>query len=68
MIPIRIELPNQLQGGPVNAYLFPKPEPVLVDTGVKADWALLQDGSGGARLQSRRFGTGDHHPCPCRPF
>lgn len=43
-IPIRIELPNQLQGGPVNAYLFPEPEPVLVDTGVKADWALLQDG------------------------
>ena len=44
MIPIRIELPNQLQGGPVNVYLFPKPEPVLVDTGVKTDWALLQDG------------------------
>jgi glyoxylase-like metal-dependent hydrolase (beta-lactamase superfamily II) len=44
MIPIRIELPNQLQGGPVNVYLFPKPEPVLVDTGAKVDWALLQDG------------------------
>lgn len=43
-IPIRIELPNQLQGGPVNAYLFPEPEPVLVDTGAKVDWALLQDG------------------------
>ena len=44
MIPIRIELPNQLQGGPVNAYLFPNPEPVLVDTGAKVDWAVLQDG------------------------
>ncbi|MEJ2748503.1 MAG: MBL fold metallo-hydrolase [Anaerolineae bacterium] len=42
--PIRIQLPNQLQGGPVNAYLFPEPEPVLVDTGVKVDWPLLQDG------------------------
>jgi glyoxylase-like metal-dependent hydrolase (beta-lactamase superfamily II) len=44
MIPIRIQLPNQLQGGPVNAYLFPEPEPVLVDTGAKVDWALLQEG------------------------
>lgn len=43
-IPIRIQLPNQLQGGPVNAYLFPEPEPVLVDTGAKVDWALLKDG------------------------
>ncbi len=44
MIPIRIQLPNQLQGGPVNAYLFPEPEPVLVDTGAKVDWPLLKDG------------------------
>jgi glyoxylase-like metal-dependent hydrolase (beta-lactamase superfamily II) len=43
-LPIRIQLPNQLQGGPVNTYLFPEPEPVLVDTGVKADYAVLQDG------------------------
>jgi glyoxylase-like metal-dependent hydrolase (beta-lactamase superfamily II) len=43
-LPIRIELPNRLQGGPVNAYLFPEPEPVLVDTGTKADWKLLQEG------------------------
>jgi glyoxylase-like metal-dependent hydrolase (beta-lactamase superfamily II) len=43
-LPIRIELPNQLQGGPVNTYLFPKPEPVLVDTGAKVDWSLLQEG------------------------
>lgn len=43
-LPIRIQLPNQLQGGPVNVYLFPQPEPVLVDTGVKTDWDLLQAG------------------------
>lgn len=43
-LPIRIQLPNQLQGGPVNAYLFPEPEPVLVDTGAKVDWSLLQEG------------------------
>lgn len=43
-LPIRIQLPNQLQGGPVNAYLFPEPEPILVDTGVKADYAVLQEG------------------------
>lgn len=42
--PLRIELPNPLQGGPVNTYLFTEPEPVLIDTGVKSDWVKLQEG------------------------
>ncbi len=41
--PIRIELPTEYEAGPVNAYLFTAPEPVLVDTGVKseASWQAL---------------------------
>lgn len=44
--PIRLELPTGFKFGTVNAYLFPKPEPALVDTGLKsADcWAALQNG------------------------
>lgn len=41
--PVRIELPTEYEAGPVNAYLFTTPEPVLVDTGVKseASWQAL---------------------------
>ncbi|MCB8965278.1 MAG: MBL fold metallo-hydrolase [Ardenticatenaceae bacterium] len=41
--PLRIELPTEYEAGPVNAYLFMEPEPVLVDTGVKseASWRAL---------------------------
>lgn len=41
--PVRVELPTEYEAGPVNAYLFIKPEPVLVDTGVKseASWQAL---------------------------
>ncbi len=41
--PLRIELPTKYEAGPVNAYLFTAPEPVLVDTGVKsaASWQAL---------------------------
>ena len=44
--PIRLQLPNERQVAPVNAYLFTNPEPVLVDTGTNAaaDWAALQAG------------------------
>ena len=38
--PIRIELPTGLAVGPVNAYLFTEPEPVLVDCGIKTDECL----------------------------
>lgn len=46
MEPIRLELPTGLDVGPVNAYLFPRPEPVLVDTGLKSaeSWEALQFG------------------------
>ena len=46
MKPIRIELPTDFPIGPVNAYLFSEPEPVLVDTGVRseASWAALVAG------------------------
>ncbi len=46
MKPIRIELPTQFPVGPVNAYLFVDPEPVLIDTGVRSDesWAALEAG------------------------
>lgn len=37
MKPIRIELDTGLEVGSVNAYLFPGPEPVLVDTGIKSE-------------------------------
>lgn len=45
-IPIRLELPTGLGVGPVNVYLFPEPEPVLVDTGIRSDesWIALTDG------------------------
>ncbi len=45
-IPIRLELPTGTGFGPVNAYLFPGPEPVLVDTGLKSEpcWSALLDG------------------------
>lgn len=44
--PIRLELPTGFNFGSVNAYLFPEPEPVLVDTGLKsrASWQALQAG------------------------
>ncbi len=44
--PIRLELPTGFDFGTVNAYLFPEPEPVLVDTGLKsaASWAALEAG------------------------
>lgn len=44
MNPIRIELPTGLDVGSVNVYLFPTPEPVLIDAGVDSDesWAALQ--------------------------
>jgi glyoxylase-like metal-dependent hydrolase (beta-lactamase superfamily II) len=32
--PVRLELPTEFDVGPVNSYLFPGPEPLLVDTGV----------------------------------
>ena len=35
--PIRIELDTGLEVGSVNAYLFPTPEPILVDTGIKSE-------------------------------
>jgi glyoxylase-like metal-dependent hydrolase (beta-lactamase superfamily II) len=38
--PIRIELPTPFAVGPVNAYLFTEPEPVLVDTGVQSAESL----------------------------
>lgn len=38
--PIRIELPTGLAVGPVNAYLFTNPKPVLVDCGIKTDDCL----------------------------
>ena len=43
MKPLRIVLPTEFQIGTVNAYLFTKPEPVLVDTGVKSEagWQAL---------------------------
>lgn len=46
MNPIRIELPTPFDVGPVNAYLFTEPEPILVDTGVhsEASWAALVAG------------------------
>lgn len=37
MHPIRLELETGLDVGTVNAYLFPTPEPVLVDTGIKSE-------------------------------
>ncbi len=44
--PIRLQLPNERQVAPVNAYLFTKPEPALVDTGTNAaaDRSALQAG------------------------
>lgn len=41
--PIRIELPTGLAVGPVNAYLFTQPEPILIDAGVKSEecWEAL---------------------------
>ena len=44
MKPIRIELPTPFAVGPVNAYLFTEPEPILVDTGVDSDesWQVLE--------------------------
>ena len=46
MKPVRIELPTDFAIGPVNAYLFTEPEPILIDTGVKseASWAALMAG------------------------
>jgi glyoxylase-like metal-dependent hydrolase (beta-lactamase superfamily II) len=43
MNPIRLELPTPFAVGPVNAYLFTQPEPVLIDTGVRSDesWSAL---------------------------
>ena len=43
MTPIQIELPTPFAVGPVNAYLFTEPEPVLIDTGVQSEpsWAAL---------------------------
>jgi glyoxylase-like metal-dependent hydrolase (beta-lactamase superfamily II) len=43
MEPIRIELPTGLGVGPVNAYLFDRPEVVLVDAGIKREecWQAL---------------------------
>jgi glyoxylase-like metal-dependent hydrolase (beta-lactamase superfamily II) len=38
--PKRIELPTGLPVGGVNVYLFTKPEPVLVDCGIKSDESL----------------------------
>ncbi|MCA9926630.1 MAG: MBL fold metallo-hydrolase [Anaerolineales bacterium] len=44
--PIRIEMPTGLTVGPVNAYLFTAPEPILVDCGIRLDaaWTALEDG------------------------
>jgi glyoxylase-like metal-dependent hydrolase (beta-lactamase superfamily II) len=44
--PIRIELPTEFPVGPVNAYLFTEPEPVLIDTGAKFEpaWKALEAG------------------------
>lgn len=46
MTPVRIALPTGLQVGDVNVYLFPEPEPVLVDTGIRSQesWEALQFG------------------------
>lgn len=46
MTPIRIELPAGWSMGSVNAYLFTRPEVVLVDTGerTEASWEALVDG------------------------
>jgi glyoxylase-like metal-dependent hydrolase (beta-lactamase superfamily II) len=46
MKPVRIELPTDFAIGPVNAYLFTEPEPILIDTGVKseASWTALVAG------------------------
>ncbi len=46
MHPIRIELPTGWSMGSVNAYLFTRPEIVLVDTGDRAEasWEALVDG------------------------
>lgn len=43
MNPTRIELPTPFAVGPVNAYLFTEPEPILVDTGVNSEesWQRL---------------------------
>ena len=38
--PIRLELPTGFPVGPVNAYLFVEPDPVLVDTGVKSEESI----------------------------
>ncbi|MCB8942306.1 MAG: MBL fold metallo-hydrolase [Ardenticatenaceae bacterium] len=53
MNPIRIELPTEFAVGPVNAYLFTEPEPILVDTGVKseASWAALVAGMAAQGVQ-----------------
>lgn len=44
--PIQIELPTPFAVGPVNAYLFTAPEPILVDCGVDNEdsWQALTDG------------------------
>ena len=42
MKPIRIELETGLDVGTVNAYLFPEPEPLLVDTGIKSEKGYQQ--------------------------
>lgn len=44
--PIQIELPTGLDVGPVNAYLFTTPEPILVDAGIQNDdcWDALSAG------------------------
>jgi glyoxylase-like metal-dependent hydrolase (beta-lactamase superfamily II) len=46
MKPVRIELPTDFAIGPVNAYLFTEPKPILIDTGVKseASWTALVAG------------------------
>ncbi|MEM7034695.1 MAG: MBL fold metallo-hydrolase [Chloroflexota bacterium] len=38
--PIRFSLPTGFAVGPVNAYLFTDPEPVLIDTGVKSEESI----------------------------
>ncbi|RME47467.1 MAG: MBL fold metallo-hydrolase, partial [Caldilineae bacterium] len=45
-VPHRLPLPTGLPVGAVNVYLFPEPEPVLVDTGVRSEESLsaLQTG------------------------
>jgi glyoxylase-like metal-dependent hydrolase (beta-lactamase superfamily II) len=47
MEPIRLELPTSGMGlGPVNAYLFCEPEPLLVDAGLNTaeSWSALEEG------------------------